>query len=139
MTHKVEIVPGNLTTRGAAIGTWVVSLLMLFGLVLAVVVLMETSFYSEPGLAILLCVFWLVWMGACIGIILQFRRVAKASRHSGPDTFAELRFDNPVCSDTPSPRTDIEARLRHLEKLCKNHLISESEYLAQRARILQEL
>ena len=139
MTQNVEIVPGKLTGRGAAIGTWVVSFLMVFGLVMAVVVLMETSFSSEPGLAILMCVFWLVWIGACIGIIIQFRRVVKASRQSGSDALTELRFDNPADAGSPAPDGDIEARLRHLDKLHKSRLISEAEYLAQRARILQEL
>jgi len=143
MTQQAEIVPGKLTARGAAIGTWVVSLLMVFGLVLAVVVLMETSFSSEPGLAIVMCLFWLVWIGACIGIIVQFRRVVKASRQSGTDTLAELRFDPPAAPGGGpgdlAPGGDIETRLRHLDKLRNSRMISEEEYLAQRARILQEL
>ncbi len=143
MTKQAEIVPGKLTARGAAIGTWVVSLLMVFGLAMAVVVLAETSFSSEPGLAILMCLFWLVWMGACIGIIVQFRRVVKASRESGTDTLAELRFDPPDAPGGPpgdlAPGAGIEARLRQLDKLRNNRLINEEEYLAQRARILQEL
>jgi|GEM_PF-3498792 len=139
MTQQAEIVPGKLTARGAAIGTWVVSLLMVFGLVMAVVVLMETSFSSEPGLTILMCLFWLVWMGACIGIIVQFRRVVKASRQSGADTLAELRFDLAAAPGGPAPGADIEARLRQLDNLRDSRLISEEEYLAQRARILQEL
>lgn len=143
MTQKTEIVPGKLTARGAAIGTWVVSLLLVFGLVLAVVVLMETSFSSEPGLAILMCLFWLVWIGACIGIIVQFRRVMKVSRQSGTGTLAELRFDPSAApGGRPgdlAPGGDIETRLRHLDKLRKSRLIIDAEYLSQRARILQEL
>ena len=139
MTQQAEIVPGKLTARGAAIGTWVVSLLMIFGLAMAVVVLMETSFSSEPGLAILMCLFWLVWMVACTAIIIQFRRVVKASRQSGTDALAELRFDHPAAAGGPDKAGDVEKRLQNLDRLRQNGLISESEYAAQRARILQEL
>jgi hypothetical protein len=139
MTKKIEIVPGKLVAHQAVIGIVVASLFLLFGLVLAVVVLLETSWSSEPGLVVALCAFWLVWIAACVSLIIFFRRLLKVSRDSGMDALGGLRIENDGPTGNMPKTGNIEARLRNLDKLRQEGLITEEEFFSKRSKIVDEL
>jgi len=138
MAQNVEIVPGKLGARQAAIGIVVVCLMMVGGLVIAAVVMMEVP-GSEPGLAIAMGVFWLVWMLVCICLIVSFRRLIKDARVSGADGLVGLRVDPMVPSAGAPDSADSEARLRRLDLLRRDGLVSEEEFSSKRAEILRQL
>jgi hypothetical protein len=139
MTKKFEIVPGKLVAHQAVIGIVVACLFLLFGLILAAVVLLETSWSSEPGLVVALCAFWLVWIAACVSLIIFFRRLLKASCGSGIDALGGLRIENEGPTDKIATSGTTERRLRSLDKLRQEGLINEEEFLNKRSKIMDEL
>lgn len=130
MSKNIQIAPGRLTASQAKGGIVVVSLFLLFGLVLGAAVLVDSS----EGLDFILpmSAFLVIWVAACVSIIICFSRLLKSARKSSPYSLAEIR----VTGDA-SP-ADFETRLRRLESLKKDGLVSEEEYQVKRAEILGE-
>jgi hypothetical protein len=139
MPQKISLVPGKLTARQAQLGIFVASLFLLFGLILGTVVLVETSFSSEPGLAIALSAFGLVWIAACVSMIIFYRRLLKASRTPGSESFGELLIENPPDGKSPDPTRAIEIRLEKIDDLRRQGVITEEEHSTQRTRILRDI
>jgi hypothetical protein len=114
----------------------VAGLFLLLGLALAVVVGQETP-SSEGGLRILQLIFLLIWVTACLSIIVFYLRLLSKGRTAAQSSLLDLHID--ATDDTIKPgHQDIEARLRTLERLKSDGLITGEEYRAKREQILQE-
>ena len=131
MKRKAHVTPGNLIVTQARIGIGIGVLFLLFGLTLAVVVAMEAS-ASELGLLIAQIAFFILWIAGCIAIIVSYIRILRG-RHS-PEQNALLD----VHVEDSGTTGDFETRLRQLEHLRRDDLISEAEYQDKRTQILQE-
>jgi len=75
MTRRASAVPGKLTVAGARVGVIVAGLFLIFGAVFGFVVLQAPG-SSEPGLQILIGLFFAIWIVACSSPIVFFGRVA---------------------------------------------------------------
>jgi hypothetical protein len=131
MKHKAHVTPGRLTVAQARIGIVIGVLFLLFGVTLAVVVAMEAS-TSELGLLIAQIAFFILWIAGCIAIIVFNVRILKG-RHS-----AEQNALLDVHVEDGGTAGDFETRLRQLERLRRDGLISEAEYQDKRTQIVQE-
>jgi hypothetical protein len=123
-----SVKPGSLSATQARALIVVASLFLLFGLVLLGVALAESS-SSEFGMRIALGAFLLVWIAACASLILSGARVLTASRGARPGTLVEIQ------------RTggDPGERLRRLEDLRRDGLITEEEFREKREQALRDL
>lgn len=130
--RKVYVTPGGLTSLQARFGIGVAALLLVFGLAFAAVVLPEVS-DSEPGLRVLLGLFFLGFLAVCVAMLVIFARVLSAKGSPRDRSLVDLQLEEPA-----GPSGDFEARLRKLEALRQESLISEAEYLAKRTQILGE-
>jgi len=136
MTKKVHVTPGGLTILQAKAGLLVAVLFLLFGLIFAVVVVLDTP-SSEGGLLILQSVFFLIWVAACLSIIVFYARLLSKGRTVAQNSLIDLHLAEPT--EPPTPGTgNFEERLRQLERLRKDGLITEAEYQDKREQILQE-
>jgi len=85
-------------------------------------------------------VFFLIWFGVCIGgIIYGFVNLSSYSRSEKkriPGTSMDVVTMIP--DDPGTEKLDFEAKLRKLEALKRDHLISEDEYDRKRSEILEE-
>jgi Zn-dependent membrane protease YugP len=124
MNQKIEVTPGKITVLQAKANIVVISLLLVFGLVFGFVVLQETS-ASEVGLMILIGGFFCIYIVVCLALIIMFARIISQKKNSLVDV---------NIGDTGG----FDARLRKLEQLKQEGLISEAEYQAKRQQILQE-
>jgi hypothetical protein len=131
MKRNISVAPGKMTSLQAKIGIVVISLFLLFGLILAPVALNDTS-GEDPGFYIAIGAFFLIWNVACIGMIVFFARLIKAAKDSPADSLADIRIENDASSN------DFETRVRSLEKLKQDGLISEDEYRLKRSQILED-
>lgn len=85
-------------------------------------------------------IFFLIWFGVCIGGIIyglvNYSSYSRSEKKKIPGTAADVVTMIP---DDPLPeKLDFEARLRKLEALKRDHLISEDEYRRKRNEILEE-
>lgn len=135
MTRKIHVTPGGLTTMQATIGIVVAAFFLLFGLGFGVVVGRETP-DSEGGLKLLLGVFLLLWVVACVSMIVYYARLL-AKKTPPQNSLLDLHIDDTGDAAAGENR-DFSTKLRKLEQLKREGLLSESEYLAKREQILQE-
>lgn len=131
MSKKIEVTPGKLTALQAKGGIVVISLFLVFGLALGYVA-MQDAHGEDSSFAIAIGAFFLVWIVACVSIIIYFSRVLKSASNSPADSLAEIRIEG---DEAPA---DFETRLRRLENLKKDGLISEEEYRLKRSQILKD-
>ena len=131
MGKKIEVAPGKLTSLQAKGGIVVVSLFLVFGLALGYVALHDAS-REEPDFAIAVGAFFIIWIAACVSILVYFSRLLKTAPDASADSLAEIRIED------DAPGTDFETRLRRLESLKKDGLISDDEYRLKRSCVLQE-
>jgi hypothetical protein len=129
MTVRGSVRPGDLTALQARLGMVVASLFLLFGLVLAAVVLPDLP-SSETGLKVALGAFMLIWVAACGAILVSLARVRAAAQGAAPGSLLELQSDG--------PGQDLDTRLRKLEGLRRDGLLSEAEFQEQRRRALAD-
>lgn len=135
MTRKVHVTPGGLTAMQAKIGIVVAAFFLLFGLVFGAVVGLETP-ASEVGLRLLQGGFLLLWVVGCIAMIVFYARLL-AKKTPQEDSLLDVHFAE--AGDAASGTgQDFAVKLRNLEQLKREGLISESEYLAKREQILKE-
>ncbi|MEZ4601146.1 MAG: SHOCT domain-containing protein [Syntrophotaleaceae bacterium] len=128
MTHKGQLTPGGQTVLQAKIGIVVVAFFLLFGLVFGFVVLQETP-DSEGSLKLLIGLFFLIWVVACLGIIVFYTRLM--SKRGSPT-------DNSLVDIHLESTAGFDERLRALEALKSDGLLSEEEYRAKREQILKQ-
>lgn len=136
MTRTVHVTPGGLTPLQAKIGIIVTALFLIFGLVFAVVVSKETP-SSEGGLKILQAVFLLIWVTACLSIIVFYARLLSKEKTAAQNSLIDLHVEESTNTTIPES-DDFESRLRKLERLKRDGLINGDEYQAKRDQILQE-
>jgi hypothetical protein len=113
----------------------VAALFLLFGLVLGGAVWSDTS-DAEPGLTIALGGFLVIWVVACSAIIVSLWRVQAAGKGARGDSLFELQGQGP--DGELGPGRDLDTRLRKLEGLRRDGLLSEQEYQDQRQRALRD-
>lgn len=120
-------------------GAIVNALLLLFGVTLVSSSLLENN--SETGMNVLIAMFGLIWVTACgLGIFYNIRNYRTWSR-SSPDSPAAatslgvIEYDVAPDQDVPA---DFETKLRKLESLKKDSLITEEEYKVKRKEIMNE-
>jgi hypothetical protein len=131
MTRKVHVSPGGATAAQAKVGIAVATAFLIFGLVFGAVIAME-GLGPEPGLAVLQVLFLLIWVGVCVAMIVSFSRMAS---RKGPPGDRAL-FEVEESGDAPSG--DFEMRLRKLEALKRDGLLSEEEFRAKRDEVMRE-
>lgn len=124
---KARITPGRLPVLQARVGMVVVGLMLLFGLGFGLVVMWQTP-DSEGVLKILIGLFFLLWVTVCLAIFKVFARIARQGRAGVPDSLLEVEYGG----------QDFESRLRKLEGLRRDGLVSEQEYESKRQEILKE-
>jgi len=145
MTQKVHVTPGGLTVMGARIGVGVAAAFLVFGVVFGAVVAPEAS-RSEPGLGILMALFLLIWVGVCIAMMVTYIRVLSRRGAPADRSLVDLQIESPSRfqgqepprADGAAPGADFEVRLRKLEALKRDGLLSEPEYRDKREQILRE-
>jgi len=129
---KGEIRPGQISAASAKFGIVLGALFLIFGLVFFAVVFPGIS---EPELKILVPAFFLVFSGGCIAIMVVNWRMLKAGEKSSDNSLLEFRFE----PDSPDKEPgDFAERLRKLDGLKKDGLITEAEYRSKREGILRE-
>ena len=135
--RTVEVSPGGVTRAAAGPGIVIAILFLAFGVGFLAVVFNETP-DSEPMLRLLIVGFGLIWVVACIAIMSVNIRLLRASRNAAPDTL--LTIEETAESESPTNATgaDFEDRLRKVESLRRDGLISEAEYQRKRDGILSE-
>lgn len=136
MTGDWRVKPGGLAARQARLGLVVASAIMLFGLIFVGAILSDLP-GSETGLRVALIGFLLVWVLGCASIIVTLFRVQGAGRASGPGSLFEIQAVAPDDERGPAQAPDLETRLRKLEALRRDGLLSEQEYQDQRERALR--
>lgn len=135
MTQKVHVTPGGLTRTGAKAGIVGATLFLLFGLGFGFVVLQDMP-DSETGLKSLVGAFFFIWAVVCVTMIVIYRRVLKKPTDSGGNSLVDL--DYATTGDTGAAGGgDFDTRLRKLEQLKRDGLITEAEYLGKREEILE--
>lgn len=137
MTQKVSITPGKLSKAQAKVGIVVAALFLLFGLVFGFVVLQETP-ASEGGLIILIGGFFLLWAVVCIAMIVFYVRILSKSNNAEDQSLVDIQFEASGGADTSGRDNDFAGRLRRLEELKRDGLITEAEYRDKRAQLMAE-
>ena len=137
MPHKVHITPGSLTKTQAKAGIVVAALFLLFGLAFGFVVFQETP-DSEGGLKILMGGFFLIWVVVCISMVVFYVRILTRSNNPEGQSLMDVHFEASGVVDTSGRDKDFAVRLRHLEDLMRDGLITEMEYQDKRAQIMAE-
>ncbi|HBI15954.1 MAG TPA: hypothetical protein DDY20_10655 [Desulfobulbaceae bacterium] len=128
MTHKGQVTPGGLTVLQAKIGIVVVALFLLFGLGFGFVVLQEAP-DSEIGLKLLIGLFFLVWVVACLAIIVFYVRMLSKRASPTDSSLIDIHLEK---------TSGFDERLRALEALKNDGLLSEMEYRAKREQIMKQ-
>ena len=124
MTRKIQVTPGKMTIMQARAGMIVTVFFLLFGLVFGFVVLREAP-RSEIGMKFMIGAFFCLWAAVCVVLMVVFARVLNGKNTSLVDVDIE-------------EQGDFESRLRKLEQLKQEGLITAAEYQGKRERILQE-
>lgn len=145
----IEVSAGGATATAAKGGIVVAALFLVFGIIFFAVVADETP-DSETGELLVMYAFAAVWVVACGAIIVMNLRLLRKRAESPSsslfhieETTAPAR-DDPA-SDDPAPagkagpaQGDFADRLRALEGLREDGLLSEEEYRRKRAEIMKE-
>jgi len=130
-----ELRPGDLSAAGAKAGLGVAIFMFIFGAAFFFVVMQDMS-PSETGLTFLIVLFFCVFLGVCVMIMVLCRRVIKAARKAPADSLLEFRIDAEGAA--PPEQGDFAERLRKLEGLKRDGLITEAEYRQKRQAIMEE-
>ncbi len=121
-------------SKPVSAGTLVVLIFMLiFGIVFFVSVSMETFAQDEPALKYLLVTFGVGWCGAIIVMIVY--HVNNLRRARG---WAMIEIESESGGQAANDQKNPMQKLRELESLKKEKLISDQEYEIKRREILSE-
>jgi len=136
MKRAVKVIPGDMTLLQAKVGIVVAVLFLLFGLVFGFVVLGDMP-ESEEGLRVLIGGFFLIWIVVCLSIIAIYLRLLARRQSQEGNSLLEFSLDEPTGSNT-AKTGDFESRMRKLELLKRDRLITEQEYQTKRAQIIND-
>lgn len=134
VSRKAHVMPGGMTRASAKAGIVVMVLFLLFGLLFGGVVLSEMS-ASELGLLIAVGGFFVVWVLVCTILIIHFRRLLSRTRTDEVLSLVDVDIVETDDKDATSP-PDFDTRLRKLEQLRKEGLITDAEYEKKRGEIM---
>lgn len=111
----------------------------IFGIIgLAAMVIFALSSFSDMGGGFML-IFVLVAAGGIIYYIANLGSFSKPDKEKIPATAGEvIEFDSADDGEGQAPGIDFEAKLRKLESLKKDGLITEDEYRRKREDIVKE-
>lgn len=135
MSRKIHVAPGKVSRSAAGMGALIAILFLVFGVVFFWVVMDDTP-PSEEGLRLLQGAFLVIWVVACLSIAFVNLRIFIKGRTPAEAAFLELEEDGP--NDAPAAEGDFDVRLRKLEGLHRDGLITEEEYRRKRAEIVGE-
>lgn len=135
MTETHRITPGRVPRTGALFGIIISALFLIFGGFICYQAIQNIS-SGEMSLGIVLSLFSLIWMVGCIAILINFTRIYKACDPSPDNQF--VRIERLHTSEDPEMNQDFDTRLRKLESLYQDSLITEAEYNAKRSEVLEE-
>jgi hypothetical protein len=112
----------------------------IFGIVgLAAMVIFALSSFSDMGGGGFMLIFVLVAAGGIIYYIANLGSFSKSDKEKIPVTAEDvIEVDSADDDEGQAPAIDFEAKLRKLESLKKDGLISEDEYRQKREGILKE-
>jgi len=128
--QTMRVKPSKPVSAGALV---VLIFMLAFGIVFFVAVGMETSGQDEPALKYLLVAFGLVWCGAIVLMIIY--HVNNLRRARG---WPMIDIESASIGKVPDNQKDPMQKLRELESLKKEKLISDQEYEMKRREILSE-
>lgn len=118
----------RLTSRPAPAASAVAAVVGVFMLVFAIVFFSQAPSPAHPGI---MAAFLVVWFAGLIGIIIY--HILNATRPDGvPNRFIEIEDYTPV-------RKTAAERLQELEQLRTQKLVSDTEYVAKRQQILDDI
>ena len=136
MNHEVKVYPSRLTPFMAGLSIAILTLFLVFGAGGLLFAWQDTS-DSEPGLQYALLGFCAIWVIVCGSMIRLNIRMWKISRSGEPEPILEIVEH--VEPDAPrSQGGNFETRLRQVEALKADGLLTEEEYQHKRAQILDE-
>lgn len=133
MSRKVNVVPGKISRAAAGMGAVIAGLFLVFGVIFFVVALEDTP-SSEGGLQLLQAAFFVIWVVVCLGIAIVNLRIFIKAKNPADDSILQLEEE---AGEAPAV-ADFDVRLRKLETLRQDGLITEDEYQAKRAQLLEE-
>ncbi len=81
--------------------------------------------------------FFLIWVVVCISMIVTFSRLLSKKKTSQEKSLVDFCFEEPRDRNM-NKSADFETRLRKLEQLKQDGLITEEEYQNKRAQIMNE-
>jgi hypothetical protein len=121
----------------ARIGIVVAALFLLFGLAFGFVVMQEMS-ASEVGLTLLLGGFLLIWVVVCAAMIAFYLRMLSRARSPGGNSLVDIQIEGQRESSVDLREGSFAERIRQLEGLKQDGLITDEEYQSKRSQILEE-
>jgi hypothetical protein len=125
-TKKAYIRPGRVTS---ILGIVTGIAMFIFGLFSLALLMKEDNESSAIGLVFMLC-----WLFVLICIIAYYIYNLTANRASS-SAIGEIEIETP---ETDSTAANFEEKLRRLERLKKDRLITEAEYAEKRKEIMQQ-
>lgn len=128
--RTVEVSAGGAPAAAAGAGIVVALLFLAFGVGFIAVVLNDMP-DSEDGLRFLMIGFGAIWVVACLAMVRTFAQVRRGAGKAAPDSL--LHIEDSGGGETAP---EFETRLRGLEALRKDGLVSEDEYRRKRAEML---
>ncbi len=132
MSKKLSVKPGELARPASILAIVVAAVFLIFGLVLASVGFRENG--NEPVLRLLILLFGLIWVAVCIGLIVFNARLLNRKGSAGSQSLFEIETEG---DGRPGEGAgDFDSRLRKLEGLRKDGLITEDEYRRKRGEIM---
>ena len=134
MPRRIHVTPGKLTRSMAGFSAAVAFLVLLFGVAL---ILGTESSSSDDGLQMAKMAFLVIWIAVSLGIIVFNLRVFAKPKDAADVSLFQLEED--AGDERPTaPGAAFDERLRKLEALRTDGLITEEEYRRKRAELLQE-
>ena len=129
--RRLEVFAGGATRTAAKAGVVVIILFLVFGMGFVGVVLDETP-ESETTLRILLAGFGVIWIVGCGAILRFYVRILRGQRIGAPDSLLHIE------ESSDGRGADFDDRLRKVEVLHRDGLLSEAEYMRKREEIVNE-
>lgn len=136
MPRKVHVTAGTISRSAAGLGAIVAVLFLIFGAIFFSVTMAETS-SSEGGLLMVQIAFMVIWIVGCSAIAMINLRIFIKARNPAEASLFQLEDD---AGEEAAATSDaaFDVRLRKLESLRKDGLITDDEYRHKRAEILEE-
>ena len=133
MSKKLSVKPGEITRSASTAAIVVAAGFLVFGLVLASVGFRENG--NEPVLRFLILLFGVIWAAACVGIIVFNARLLGRKGSAGTESLFEIETEEDGRAGNNAGDA-FDSRLRKLEGLRKDGLITEDEYRRKRGEIM---